>query len=223
LSHNNVWNNTTSNYSGITPGTTDISCRPDFVDAASDDYHLGICSCAVDAGTNADAPADDYDGNTRPVDGDGYGTAIVDIGAYERLTVTALLPKAGFTYTINSLTASFTNTSEHAVSYEWDFGNGVGTSAVANPSYTYAEPGSYTVTLKALCAYGCSSTYQSVVEVKHNIYLPLILSGADAESTPDKVSANRTGFAIWWTTGILCVGQIGSRLLKARKTIVSIQ
>jgi parallel beta-helix repeat protein len=209
-SHNNVWGNTTGNYEGIAPGTTDISCNPDFVDAASDDYHLGICSCAVDTGTNADAPADDYDGNARPVDGDGYGTAIVDIGAYERLTATTLLPKAGFTYTINSLTADFVNTSEHAVSYEWDFGDGVGTSAVTNPSYTYEEPGSYTVTLKALCAYGCSDAYQAIVEAKqYNIYLPLILA-EDAMSAPEKTAAPAsvtTAFVL--PIGLLAIGGSG--------------
>jgi parallel beta-helix repeat protein len=213
-SHNNVWDNTTGNYEGIAPGTTDISCDPDFVDAASDDYHLGICSCAVDAGTNADAPANDYDGNARPVDGDGYGTATVDIGAYERLTVTAPLPKAGFTYTINSLTANFTNTSEHAVSYEWDFGDGVGTSVVTNPSYTYEEPGSYTVTLKALCAYGCSDAYQAIVEAKqHEIYLPLILAANDVVPAPEKTTAPATT-AFVLPMGLLTIGGGGLVLIR---------
>jgi len=216
LDHNDVWDNSLANHQGIAPGTTDISCDPDFVDVASDDYHLGICSCAVDAGTNADTPADDYDGNTRPVDGDGYGTAIVDIGAYERLTVTAPLPKAGFTYTINGLTANFTNTSEHAVSYEWDFGDGVGTSAATHPAYTYGEPGSYTVTLKALCAYGCSDVYQAIVEAKqHEIYLPLILAANDVAPAPEKTTAPApatTAFVL--PIGLLAIGGSGLVLIR---------
>ena len=217
LSHNNVWNNTTSNYNGITPGTNDISCDPDFVDAAADDYHLGICSCAVDTGTNVDAPADDYDGNMRPVDGDGYGTAVVDIGAYERMTVTAPLPVAGFTYSVNAgLVVIFTNASNHAVSYEWDFGDGVGTSTVANPSYTYGESGSYTVTLRAMCAYGCSDMYQSAIEVKHNVYLPLILAEADTAPMVEKATAPTTAtIAFSLPIGLLAIGS--SRFVMIRR------
>jgi len=176
LANNLVWDNSQADYSNIDPGTSDVSCDPDFVDAADDDYHLGICSCAVDAGTNVDAPADDYDGNTRPVDGDGDGTATVDIGAYERLTVTAPLPMAGFTHVTDGLVVTFTNTSSSAVSYQWDFGDGVGTSTAVNPTYTYAMPGTYTVTLTATCSFGCSDTYQDIVEVKqYCIYLPLVM------------------------------------------------
>jgi hypothetical protein len=88
LNHNDVWDNSVANFENIAPGTNDISCDPGFVDAANNDYHLGIFSWAVDAGTNVGAPANDYDGDARPVDGDGDGTATVDIGADERLTVT---------------------------------------------------------------------------------------------------------------------------------------
>ena len=55
--------------------------NPLFVSAA--DYHLQPCSPAINAGTNTGAPADDLDGNTRPYNPYSFGTAIVDIGAYE--------------------------------------------------------------------------------------------------------------------------------------------
>jgi len=41
-------------------------------------------SPCVDAGTNTGAPSMDYEGRSRPADGDGDGTAVVDIGATER-------------------------------------------------------------------------------------------------------------------------------------------
>jgi PKD repeat protein len=50
------------------------------------------------------------------------------------------------------------------ISYSWDFGDGVGSSAEANPAYTYAAAGSYTVTLLVENACG-TDTAELVVEV----------------------------------------------------------
>ncbi len=46
------------------------------------------------------------------------------------------------------LTVYFTDLSENATAWAWDFGDG-GTSMEQNPSYTYTDPGVYTVTLVA--------------------------------------------------------------------------
>ena len=46
-------------------------------------FHLQQGSPAIDAGSNAAGPSGDIDGDTRPIDGDGNGTAIVDMGADE--------------------------------------------------------------------------------------------------------------------------------------------
>ncbi len=45
---------------------------------------------------------------------------------------------------------SFTNTSENAENYEWNFGDGTEESFEKHPSHTYAESGTYTVILKAI-------------------------------------------------------------------------
>lgn len=58
-------------------------------------------------------------------------------------------PLASFTSSINYLEAVFTNTSANATNYQWDFGDGIGTSELESPTYTYSEPGTYTVTLVA--------------------------------------------------------------------------
>src|SRR5207245_6375424 len=56
----------------------------------TEDFHLASNSPVIDAGTNAPGPgitlsASDLDGQTRVQDGNGDGTATVDLGAYEFL------------------------------------------------------------------------------------------------------------------------------------------
>lgn len=58
-------------------------------------------------------------------------------------------PEASFTSSVNYLEVAFTNTSANATTYEWDFGDGIGTSELESPTYTYSEPGTHTVTLVA--------------------------------------------------------------------------
>jgi hypothetical protein len=62
-----------------------LSGSPGFVNEAGGDFHLAAGSALVDAGTPSALPAEtaDRDGNQRPSDGDGDGTAISDIGAFE--------------------------------------------------------------------------------------------------------------------------------------------
>ena len=62
----------------------------------------------------------------------------------------------------------FTNTSSIAVgsmNFTWDFGDG-GNSALDNPLYTYADTGTYSVTLTAVSENGCSSVASEDVTVR---------------------------------------------------------
>ncbi len=67
------------------------------------------------------------------------------------------VPTAAFTGSPTSgeipLTVNFTNQSSGATSYSWDFGD-TQTSTATNPSHTYTEAGTYTVTLTATNACG---------------------------------------------------------------------
>lgn len=50
--------------------------------------------------------------------------------------------------------------------WEWDFGDGVGTSSLKNPSYTYLDTGTYKVTLKVTNQNGCSTDTFKEVTIK---------------------------------------------------------
>ena len=65
---------------GSVVGPGNLTADPKFVAVASNDFHLGTGSPAIDAGTNTNAPAKDIAGITRP-----FGVK-VDVGAYEFTT-----------------------------------------------------------------------------------------------------------------------------------------
>jgi len=66
----------------LTGVASNVSVDPLFVDAAGGDYHLHSESPLVDAGSNAVVQLleTDFDGDSRILDGDGVGEAVVDMG-----------------------------------------------------------------------------------------------------------------------------------------------
>ncbi len=66
-----------------------------------------------------------------------------------------------------STPVKFTNTTQGATAYEWDFGDG-GKSTEANPEFTYSKAGTYNVTLKAT-GKGGSATLSKSITVKEGV------------------------------------------------------
>ncbi|MGD9116922.1 MAG: right-handed parallel beta-helix repeat-containing protein [Dehalococcoidia bacterium] len=90
IDYNNVWGNTPDNYSGGTGGTHDISTDPLFIDTDNYNFSLRGNSPCIDAGDNDAVPAGittDIMGNPRFLDGNGDGTATVDMGITETLAI----------------------------------------------------------------------------------------------------------------------------------------
>jgi len=75
------------------------------------------------------------------------------------------LPTADFDFVVaddNSGLVTFNNLSKDADSYSWDFGDGSGTSTETSPSYTFAESGNYSVSLRAVNSDGQNAVNMDV-------------------------------------------------------------
>lgn len=83
----------------------------------------------------------------------GYDTVGIEIQAS---------PLAQFTVDTTGLEAKFTNASENAASYQWDFGDG-NFSVVTSPQHTYFDSGSYEVQLIANGECGADTLVQTVI------------------------------------------------------------
>lgn len=73
--------------------------------------------------------------------------------------------KADFYVEINCLTANFTDMSENATSWEWDFGDDT-SSTLQGPGHTYAENGTYIVNLTVYNDDGYSDSVEDFLYVE---------------------------------------------------------
>ena len=85
---NDVFSDTGLAYGGTCGSQTgskgNISADPLFMNASAGNFHLQGGSPAIDTATNTTiAPAQDFDGISRPQDGNGDSVAIMDMGIYE--------------------------------------------------------------------------------------------------------------------------------------------
>ena len=116
-------------------------------------------------------------------------------------------PIASFQFAVretNFLEISFTNFSQKATSYSWNFGDG-NTSTEVNPVHTYATVGNYTVVLTASNAGGESATFSDAIEVKDPNEALTLLAGLTSKTwklyrvgTSMGVGPDLENPRIWW-------------------------
>lgn len=91
-------------------------------------------------------------------------------------------PVAAFSFVATELEVVFTNNSQNATTYEWDFGDGSGTSSVENPTYTYSAAGNYTVSLTASNDSGERSDFTANVSVASTDEKLVLLRGTESKT-----------------------------------------
>lgn len=140
----------------IDPVTGLLTVTPDLIGQ----YVVGVCVSEYRNGNLLSTVKRDFQFN------------VVDCS---ELAVATIPDQTEFCFGLN---VNFTQTSSNAVTYNWDFGDPSTTldvSSLANPTWTYANPGVYTVTLIVSSISGCADTATSVFSIA-----PLV----DADFTP---------------------------------------
>jgi len=118
-------------------------------------------------------------------------------------------PVASFQFEVsedNWQMVTFTNFSQNATSYSWDFGDG-NSSTEENPTHEYEEAGEYEVTLTASNEVGATSTFSENIEIEDPFEALRRIAGDDektwrlwrGEGTSLGVGPNPDDARIWWS------------------------
>lgn len=107
----------------------------------------------------------------------------------------AVYPKvtANFNWVKNNCgnTLNFTDSSYTVVnSWSWDYGDG-SIDSVQNPTHTYSNPGTYTVTLVGNNQYGCPDTIEDVITLSG--FNPVTVSASQYQCLGDSVQLTASG------------------------------
>ena len=104
-------------------------------------------------------------------------------------------------------TVMFTNNSQNAAAYEWTV-NGVAFSTLANPSYTFTQPGTYTINLLAQPGNPATcepASSQAIIQVACTVVAGFTLSNANPQAyevvTVTNTSQNASSF-LWTVNGV---------------------
>ncbi len=186
-----------------------------FSNPSSDSYPLAV-EMPLSYSYSSNAQANSGESYVSP---DGLGwTDLVSISDYSEtnlcikaFTIVNELPEAEFSSNLTSwvspLTVQFTDLSQDAFSWEWDFnGDEIVDSTIQNPVYTYTSDGNYTVSLKVNNRNGFDSETKS----NYITVTPLsILSASpggnittyEGETQEFSISTNHNSTVSWYLNG----------------------
>lgn len=116
-------------------------------------------------------------------------------------------PIASFQFAVNAdnfLQIDFTNYSQNATSYSWNFGDGE-TSTEENPSHVFASTGTYSVVLTATNSEAVTATYSQSIEITDPNSALALLAGQTSktwrlyrEGSALGVGPNAEAARSWW-------------------------
>jgi len=112
------------------------------------------------------------------------------------ITISQPIPDFSFVIGANK-TVTFTNLSQNSSTYTWDFGDGTTVSTDENPSHTYADYATYTVTLVAASGIGSESTTKDVAILQVFVDFSFVVNGGEVTFT--NLSQNATTYS--WDFG----------------------
>lgn len=190
LETNNLWGNTTD-LNGIARPATTIAGPPMYTNPAAGDFTPRPGSVLIDAADPATSAAVDLRGIARPHDGDGDGTAVADIGAFEfdpsanQPPIASAGPDqivtSGQVTTLDG--SASTDADGTIVDYSWSFGDGT-TGSGAIVTHTFTGGADHTVLLVVTDDDGAVDSDTVFVEVN---LPPLAEAGAPRTGAPGQV------------------------------------
>jgi len=141
----------------------------------------------------------DYTVKLKTYNSDGVVNEIV-----AKVTVKLKAPLSKFTVTNAGCTASckvtFTNNSENATAYEWDFGDGK-KSTEQSPVHQYDQAGSFTVTLVVTNAAGVKNTSTQTVTIASGIFDAISIKSLSNIGTDIIVDGNSNVYVCGYSQG----------------------
>ncbi len=111
-------------------------------------------------------------------------------------------PNPTVSFTVSSLTCTapcsvtFTNMSQNAVSYEWDFDDGQ-RSVERSPVHSYTQTGSYTVSLTATATVGTKQTTKQILSIiRPTDQWTSIIGGSGSDQLYDMIATADAGYLL---------------------------